>query len=45
MHGGGAPLFKHPSEFVDVRKEYMRCDGCLLVSTDPEMLEIADRFR
>jgi hypothetical protein len=44
IHGGGAPLFRHPGEFVETRKEYMGCAGCVLLTNDPEMLEIADHF-
>jgi hypothetical protein len=41
-HGGGA--VENPPGFMLPMKEYMDCDGCLLLSADPQMIKIADHF-
>ncbi len=41
-HGGGA--VENPAGFMLPIKEYMDCDGCLLLSEDPQMIKIADHF-
>ena len=44
IQGGGAPLFNRPGDFAPVVKDYLECDGCLLLGNDPDLLEIADHF-
>src|SRR5215510_12076835 len=41
-HGGGA--FENPTASMPPIKEYMECDGCLLLSDDLQMIKIADHF-
>ena len=41
-HGGGA--FENPAGLMPPIKECMDCDGCLLLSDDPQMIKIADYF-
>src|SRR5262245_5427340 len=43
-HGRGVSRSENPAEWMPAIKHYMECDGCLLVSDDPQMRGIADWF-
>jgi hypothetical protein len=43
-HGRGVSRSEEPADWMPAIKQYMECDGCLLVSDDPQMRGIADWF-
>src|SRR5262245_36598574 len=43
-HGGGVSRSENPADWMPAIKQYMECDGCLLLSDDPQMIRIASRF-
>ena len=43
-HGRGVSRSEDPADWMPAIKQYMECDGCLLVSDDPQMRGIADWF-
>src|SRR5262245_5119329 len=43
-HARGVSHSENPADWMPAIKQYMECDGCLLVSDDPQMRGIADWF-
>ena len=43
-HGGGVSRSENPADWMPAITQYRECDGCLLVSDDPQMEGIADWF-
>ena len=43
-HGGGVSRSEIAADWMRAIKQYMECDGCLLLSDDPQMIRIASRF-
>jgi hypothetical protein len=43
-HGGGVSRSENPADWMPAIKQYMECDGCLLLGDDPQMIRIASRF-
>jgi len=43
-HDRGVSRSENPADWAPAIKQYMECDGCLLVSDDPQMRGLADWF-
>jgi hypothetical protein len=43
-HDRGVSRSENPADWTPAIKQYMECDGCLLVSDDPQMRGLADWF-
>ena len=43
-HDRGVSRSENPADWMPAINQYMECDGCLLVSDDPQMRGIADWF-
>jgi hypothetical protein len=43
-HDRGVSRSENPADWTTAIKQYMECDGCLLVSDDPQMRGLADWF-
>src|SRR5262245_15165994 len=43
-HGRGVSRSENPADWMPAINQYMECDGCLLVSDDPQIRGLADWF-